>query len=298
MSRFVDTHIHSNISDGSLSVPEVVDITKKHTSVFSITDHDTIICPSLIKPLLNDADCAIAVPGIEISAYITDKTHGKILVDVLGYGFNQSHEFNGLLHRFKEHRNESNKLFMRQVLGKHKNLSHEHFSGINTVRYCRFAKYMSAILLSRTEKPEEFTDVLKYLEYNQPVYMDYHVKTRTAIDAIHSANGVAVLAHPTEYKAKYGLKKSELIRMIKYVASIGIDGIETYYSESSNEEMEWLLFVTQQHNLLYSGGSDFHHPEKNKIIGYGIDDNLCLKETSLATKMVQERLYFNKGGLR
>ena len=74
----IDMHVHSNNSDGTLSVKELIEEAKsKNIDSFALTDHDTI---QGIEEYLNlDADYPV-IYGIELSTYL----HGKP-VHILGY---------------------------------------------------------------------------------------------------------------------------------------------------------------------------------------------------------------------
>ncbi len=67
---------------------------------------------------------------------------------------------------------------------------------------------------------------------------------------IHSAGGVAVLAHPgllADYEA-----------MIERLVPAGLDGVEVVYPKH-NVEIETRLRIQAQNNdLIMTGGSDFH----------------------------------------
>ena len=78
--KLVDLHVHSNISDGTLSPKEVV----KHASemgvaVMALTDHDTI--GGIAEASEAAAEYGVElIPGIEISAGFRDRD-----VHILGY---------------------------------------------------------------------------------------------------------------------------------------------------------------------------------------------------------------------
>ena len=83
MKKLVDLHIHSNLSDGSLSPVEIIDIaSNSNVAIISIADHDTVDAynDSLIKYARN-INIKI-IPAVEIST----KHHGKG-IHVLGYNF-------------------------------------------------------------------------------------------------------------------------------------------------------------------------------------------------------------------
>jgi len=72
---------------------------------------------------------------------------------------------------------------------------------------------------------------------------------REVLELIHSAGGVAVLAHPYEYDSE---------ELMEELASLGLDGIEVYHPEHSEEQTAALFEYAQTNHLLMTGGSDFH----------------------------------------
>jgi len=71
---------------------------------------------------------------------------------------------------------------------------------------------------------------------------------------IHQAGGLAVLAHPTQ-------NDPELTRLPSVLADLvpaGLDGIEVYYPTHSHKMKKKLRALAAQHNLLLTGGSDYH----------------------------------------
>jgi predicted metal-dependent phosphoesterase TrpH len=67
--------------------------------------------------------------------------------------------------------------------------------------------------------------------------------------AIHEAGGIAVLAHPLLYN-NYDLL-DELI-------GLGLDGIEVWHPSCAEDDVVYLQQKAKKHNLLMTGGSDFH----------------------------------------
>ena len=64
------------------------------------------------------------------------------------------------------------------------------------------------------------------------------------------------------------------------ITNYDVDGLECYHSDFSNEEIQYLLDLTEKNNLLRSGGSDYHGINKQGIemaVGKGnlkIEDSL------------------------
>ena len=76
---------------------------------------------------------------------------------------------------------------------------------------------------------------------------------------------VAVLAHPL-----LGLEAQKLEGFLEEAASAGLDAMEVYYSEYSEEQTAQAMSLAGRYGLACSGGSDFHGGNKPHIsIGAG-----------------------------
>jgi hypothetical protein len=71
-----------------------------------------------------------------------------------------------------------------------------------------------------------------------------------AIELIHAAQGVAVLAHP------YSTGAVETI--VPELVAAGLDGLEVFYSLYNDDQQAFLAMLAGQHDLVPTGGSDFH----------------------------------------
>ena len=87
MKTYIDLHIHSTASDGTLTPAQVVSSAmaaagkKKDPVVIALTDHDTVAgIPEFMKEAEKYKDRLTAIPGVEIS---TDY-HG-VEIHILGY---------------------------------------------------------------------------------------------------------------------------------------------------------------------------------------------------------------------
>ena len=98
--------------------------------------------------------------------------------------------------------------------------------------------------------------LIPYLQRQTAKGIDY-VAT-AAIDAIHAAGGLAVLAHPFRYR-------SSAERLIKAAHAAGIDGIEAYYCYGnpfpwvpSPLQTQQALSLAKQFSLYATCGTDTH----------------------------------------
>lgn len=78
------------------------------------------------------------------------------------------------------------------------------------------------------------------------------------INAIQSAGGIAILAHPVRYR-------TDEETLINAAAELGIDGVETFYAYDNPKEWrpspgktERVQVLAEAHNLLSSCGTDTH----------------------------------------
>jgi predicted metal-dependent phosphoesterase TrpH len=80
----------------------------------------------------------------------------------------------------------------------------------------------------------------------------------SVINAIHAAGGLAILAHPARYRRSHQ-------ELVPAAASLGIDGIETYYAynnpnpwQPSPKQTKEVHELGTMHGLLHTCGTDTH----------------------------------------
>lgn len=86
----------------------------------------------------------------------------------------------------------------------------------------------------------------------------HHYPAHRVIDAIHQANGLAVLAHPARYRVPYQ-------DLIPAAAQLGIDAVESYYAynnptpwQPSPQQTEGIHNLGQSLGLMHTCGTDTH----------------------------------------
>jgi predicted metal-dependent phosphoesterase TrpH len=103
----------------------------------------------------------------------------------------------------------------------------------------------------------------RFLAKGAPAFVDKRrLSPAESIELIHSAGGVAVLAHPYQLKP---LPLEEQGGLIGELAALGLDGVEAIYSRHSQEQRETYSKMAARHGLLVTGGSDFHGSYKPDI---------------------------------
>lgn len=243
-----DLHCHTKYSDGDLTPIELSMRAKlKGVDIIAVTDHDTVkVLDSEIK------DCHIPIlKGVELSTY-----HNSECIHLLGYFKNNevSIEIKKLFETYEEKR-KNRIIKIIEKLNKHYNL---------IIDYDSVKKFADGVIgrvhvYKALEEKYGITrqDAFdKYIGDNQLAYVPMEELTlKEAIDVLHKNNAIAVLAHPIN------IKKSKIEDLIK----LGIDGIEVYYPTHSLEDENYYLSLAKKHNLLITGGSDFHSEKRQDI---------------------------------
>jgi len=63
--------------------------------------------------------------------------------------------------------------------------------------------------------------------------------------------------------------------VVAEVIAMGVDGLEVYYPQHSDEQTSYYRLLAEEKGLLITGGSDFHGPnEGNKLGTVRIDRSL------------------------
>lgn len=103
--------------------------------------------------------------------------------------------------------------------------------------------------LCAKDKAGTTSDVVRFFSYRHP---------KKVIQAIHSAGGIAILAHPACYWVV------SLENYIKNLVKLGLDGVEVYYPYKRHRGIikfhlaNAVKRIAKKHNLIETGGSDTH----------------------------------------
>ena len=249
--RTLDLHAHTTASDGDQSPAQLVQ--RAHViglTALAVTDHDTTA--GLPEALEAGRRFGVEiVPGIELSAEIeVGQCH------ILGLLIDPSNPaLNDRLREVIENRDRRNARIVEKMQRElHFDITLEEVeaeSGGQVVARPHFAK----LLLRKgyvTSMQQAFDE---YLATGAKAYVERDRLTPAECFAlIHGAGGVAILAHPNNLKRDAADTEAEILRL----KTLGMDGIEALYNRHSPEENAHYLALAARHDLLTSGGSDFH----------------------------------------
>ena len=242
-----DLHTHTTASDGALSPKQLIDkAVKLELLGIAITDHDTV---SGIQEALDyqlQCRCQMEViPAIEMNTENADYE-----VHILGY-FIDHHNSNlcTRLEELKESRLKRAIDMIKKLRAMGYNITFEQVRQIAGNDLIARPHIAQALVHNNCVfSIKEAFD--KLIGRGRPAYVPrYKFLPQEAIKLIKSAGGIAVLAHP-------GLIGSQLI--IDEIIAAGIEGIEVYYPEHSPQQTDKYINLTYRHNLLVTGGSDYH----------------------------------------
>jgi predicted metal-dependent phosphoesterase TrpH len=255
-----DLHIHSTASDGRLTPAEVVkEAAERGLKFIALTDHDTVegIVPA--KAAAKSFPNLKLIPGVEISTDIPD---GE--VHVLGYFIDYtSRELGAKLDQFRNSRLNRARGMVAKLdkLGIPLDWQRiQQIAGSSVMGRPHIAQAMLEKGYIDTFK-QAFTD---YIGRDGPAYVEREkVTPAEAVALIIKARGQAVLAHP--------FTAGDPEAMTIELKSAGMVGIETYYNGYTDEEIEQLVAIAERHNLITTGGSDFHGLDSSESAIGGID---------------------------
>ncbi len=273
----IDLHMHTTYSDGTFPVIDVLRMCEeKHLSVISITDHNTCEAYFEMERMnVKDFYKGHIVVGIELNTRVAG-----VPIEILGYNYDYN-IMKDLLKDIYISSEEHNRIeFNRLIDNCHKagiildddiaeRFDPNSFASVTILR--SIMKYDE----NRTKINERSWGSIRdfYRDYmsnpNTPLFVDTSdlvPDLDTAIDLVKKSGGLVFVPHIYEYR-------ENTPKVIEGLLQNGrIDGFECYYTTFTPEQHEEILQITKEHNLLMSGGSDFHGTIKPRVklgVGYG-----------------------------
>lgn len=267
--RYIDLHVHTTASDGTLTPTECVYRAKElGLTAIAITDHDT--ADGVKSAIESGKECGVEIiPGIEISAdYL-----GIEGVHILGYFIDPaSPALNDLLEWVIYERDERNERIAEAMrkdgLDVTVEMLREKYDA-TVVGRPHFAAFLveQGLASSVSDAFDKYmSETGKYYRRRKYIPMD------KAFSVIERAGGKAVLAHPLQY----GFSEKELLALVSTVRDYGAVGMECLYSMYSQGERDYLISIAKLYGMCVTGGSDYHGSRKPDIeMGSGEGD-LCV----------------------
>lgn len=256
--NYIDLHVHSSASDGSLTSEEIVTLAQKAgLRYFALTDHDTVDGVECALECASRFEALDVIPGIELSCHYNNRE-----IHIVGLFVDYKDDsFLMELERLKQAREERNEKMVRKFVDAGIPLTIEelkHGNPNSVITRAHFAR----VLVEKGicgDKNEAFD---RYLGIGCPFYLARpKITPEYVLTLIQKAGGTPILAHPYSYK----LSKAKIETLLDTLIPLGLAGMECYYSTYTDGQMQELRSMALKKNLLVSGGSDFHGAIKPNI---------------------------------
>ncbi|MDP5253543.1 MULTISPECIES: PHP domain-containing protein [unclassified Vibrio] len=257
----IDLHSHSQCSDGRLSPQELIDrAVNQHVDVLALTDHDTIdgLAPAWQHIEANRLPITL-ISGIEFSTVWQNKD-----IHIVGLNFDPHHSALNARIADQQVRRQRRAELIAERLAKFTGDSMwpevQAMAGDSCVTRAHFARW----LVEHGYAANNQQVFKKFLTRNNTGYVPPQwCSMAEAIEAIHLAGGVSVLAHP----GRYQLTTKWLRRLVVAFKEAGGLAMEVSQPQQAPNEKQLLAQLACEHELLASQGSDFHFPSRWMELG-------------------------------
>ena len=248
---FADLHMHTCFSDGTYTPEELAGHGERvGLKVMALTDHDTIdgcarmsaACADRGIEFVSGCEFTVEINGFEVHllGYFLDLENTRLLSELAKYQGVRRNRIHEMVAKLNEHGIEiTSEAVMRLADCDAPGRPHIGRALVEAGHCCNLDAAFQ-----------------KWLKKGKPAWVPKaKLSAAQAIDLIHEANGLAVLAHPGLYH------RDEVITPL---VEQGMDGLECFYTRHSTPVTEHYLMLAEQYNLLVTGGSDCHGENKGK----------------------------------
>jgi len=270
----IDLHIHSNCSDGSDNIRTLIqNIQEAGIEIFALTDHDTVEgCEEMEKLVPKNIRY---FSGVELTC-IVDTVKCHIL------GFNCDYKNETLLNLIRKGKDFRKIKLETRIKYLRDNWSIEFTKDELDWLYTRKSivkTHIANILVNRGLAKDNVSAMKKYLDGCKSG--DTRFGGEEAIKAITESGGIPIWAHPLGGEGEEHISENEFYEKLKVLKSIGIQGLECYYSRYSIEECTFLVKAAHENSLYISGGSDYHGTNKTIPLGRLNTDDINIDPSKL-----------------
>ena len=245
----IDLHCHTKISDGSMGIEELIATARRRgLTAVAVTDHDAV-AGATRAVMIGKRQGLEVVPGVEFSAM--DPARGN-KVHILGYLCDRPDRLEGLCRQITAERRTAGAEMIRKVLRYYPIVpeSITHCAAGSTAVYKQHIMHALMDAGYTATIYGEVYDKLFSPDGGCALAPRSYPDVYTVIDMIHSAGGLAVLAHPCAYHNEDLLE--ELAQKQR------LDGVEVWHPDHSEADAAALFSFATAHELVPTGGSDFH----------------------------------------
>ncbi len=252
-----DLHIHTTASDGNSEAAQIVDLAaKNHLKTIAITDHDTIAGYEKAREHAL-AKGVTLLSGVELTTDFDGRE-----CHLLAYCFDpEDPGFRKLLLSHKKARVDRGEWIIDQLAGKGLDLDINEVkaeaNGSNIGR-----PHIASVLVDKGYVATQREAFIRYLSNDALGPIDSNYRSyNEVISVVKEAGGAVVVAHPGKMYTEEELEK---------FVDAGIDGIEVLHPSHDYKTQKQMEGFADRHNLLKTGGSDFHGDSSGYQKHFGI----------------------------
>ena len=261
-------HLHTNFStcaDKNNSWEKLLKLLDDNGfNQIAITDHNTCIF-HLINMY---RDTTRFYKGEIISGIECDVCEDGISFEVLGYNFDVMKIFNWSYRRYgtpSERYQKIKNVLLEKVLKNNLKIGDGEFDYKN--EYAHQYIYNEMIKIEENKNFFAKYNIENYGHFYRlsttcksfPLYVDmknFFPNLKEVVKMLNDAGGIAVLAHPYNYGENLDVE-----RLLSIVVENNINGIEVFHPSVNSEQIDYLINFAKKHNLIITGGSDYHGNE-------------------------------------
>ena len=252
---YADLHMHTNFSDGTYTPEELAGHAHRHgLSVVALTDHDTVegcarmgtACAQLGIEFIAASELTAEQDGNElhIIGFFLDTASPRLLVELAKFQEVRQNRIREMVARLNQ---AGIPLAVEKVFA---------------IANCRAPgrPHVGRALVQEGYCATQDEAFDRFLKKGKPAWVPkFKMSAQEAIDLIHHAGGLAVMAHP-------GLNRTD--EVIPDLVAMGMDGLECFHTKHSTATSQHYVLIAERFNLLITGGSDCHGMSKGKpLIG-------------------------------
>lgn len=250
----IELHTHTTYSDGILSAQQLVErAANAGVKALAITDHDTLLGWSEAIAAAIPFNMEI-IPGVELST-----VHNGRSLHILGY-----YPQKELLVAPLAERLAGRKRRAKEMIENLARMGYPLELELSDTKMALGRPHIASAMVKAGYVNSSQEAFSRFLGENHSAYVHYEkFSIQEGISLIRDCGGVAVWAHP------YLFRGGRVEEVLPELIAAGLMGIEVYHPHHGNNRVNRLKQLCQEHNLLMTGGTDYHgsdleHPENER----------------------------------
>lgn len=265
-----DLHIHTKYSDGEYDENEILKkINDAGILEFAICDHDTLEGSKRISEILKKQNTNLIFhSGAELSSRVSGIFGGvNVHLLVRDFDYNES-GINVLV-------NEASLLRKKRI-----QRLVDCIADAYGIRFSKEEIEETKRSTNTVAKPHMYRLLCKYGNFSRQHYSeimranlredDLKLDAKKVLELVHNGKGNVTLAHPKRIMVRYNLTYKDIDKLVEYLKSLGLDGLETEHSSHTRQDINEFKKIAKKYNLCESRGSDFHGENVKPNIFLGV----------------------------